>query len=67
MSVPASASSVAAGSGNAAIPAAMTGAEVVATDLTPELSEAGRRDADRHGTRSHSESGSRKPGDKVRL
>ena len=33
---------VAAGSGNAAVPAAMTGAEVVACDLTPELLEAGR-------------------------
>ncbi|MCK8671315.1 class I SAM-dependent methyltransferase [Rhodococcus sp. HM1] len=36
---------VAAGSGNAAIPAALTGATVVATDLTPELFETGRRDA----------------------
>lgn len=41
---------VAAGAGNAAIPAALRGAEVVATDLTPELLdrgrlEAGRRDA----------------------
>jgi SAM-dependent methyltransferase len=33
---------VAAGTGNAAIPAALTGAEVVACDLTPELLEAGR-------------------------
>ena len=33
---------VAAGSGNAAIPAAMMGAKVVASDLTPELFEAGR-------------------------
>ena len=33
---------VGAGSGNAAIPAALTGAEVVASDLTPELFEAGR-------------------------
>jgi len=33
---------VAAGSGNAAIPAALTGAEVVACDLTPPLLEAGR-------------------------
>ena len=32
---------VAAGSGNAAIPAARTGATVVATDLTPELLVAG--------------------------
>jgi len=36
---------VAAGSGNAAIPAALAGASVVASDLTPELFEAGRRDA----------------------
>jgi len=36
---------VAAGSGNAAIPAARAGAHVVASDLTPELLEAGRRDA----------------------
>ncbi|MEU5275095.1 class I SAM-dependent methyltransferase [Streptomyces asoensis] len=34
---------VAAGSGNAAIPAALAGADVVAVDLTPELLEAGRR------------------------
>lgn len=34
---------VAAGSGNAAIPAALAGASVVASDLTPELFEAGRR------------------------
>jgi ubiquinone/menaquinone biosynthesis C-methylase UbiE len=33
---------VAAGSGNASIPAAAIGAEVVASDLTPELLEAGR-------------------------
>ena len=40
---------VAAGSGNAAIPAALTGADVVAADLTPELLEAGRRAAATHG------------------
>jgi ubiquinone/menaquinone biosynthesis C-methylase UbiE len=34
---------VAAGSGNAAIPAALTGATVVAFDLTPELVEIGRQ------------------------
>jgi SAM-dependent methyltransferase len=34
---------VAAGSGNVAIPAALAGARVVASDLTPELFEAGRR------------------------
>jgi ubiquinone/menaquinone biosynthesis C-methylase UbiE len=33
---------VAAGAGNAAIPAALAGASVVATDLTPELLDAGR-------------------------
>jgi SAM-dependent methyltransferase len=33
---------VAAGTGNAAIPAAATGADVIASDLTPELFEAGR-------------------------
>jgi SAM-dependent methyltransferase len=36
---------VAAGAGNTAIPAALTGAEVVASDLTPELFDAGRADA----------------------
>jgi len=36
---------VAAGSGNAAIPAALAGADVVASDLTPELFAAGRREA----------------------
>jgi SAM-dependent methyltransferase len=40
---------VAAGSGNAAIPAALAGASVVASDLTPELLEAGRREAARRG------------------
>ena len=40
---------VAAGSGNAAVPAALTGASVVASDLTPELFGAGREFADRHG------------------
>ena len=39
---------VAAGSGSVAIPAAMTGAEVIATDLTPELLERGRARADEH-------------------
>ena len=34
---------VAAGSGNAAIPAALRGATVVASDLTPELFDSGRR------------------------
>ncbi|WP_314216275.1 class I SAM-dependent methyltransferase [Pseudarthrobacter equi] len=40
---------VASGSGNAAIPAAMMGAKVVASDLTPELFEAGRREAGNRG------------------
>ncbi|MFE9774763.1 class I SAM-dependent methyltransferase [Streptomyces sp. NPDC005931] len=42
---------VAAGSGNAAIPAALAGADVVATDLTPELLETGRRVAAQRGAR----------------
>ncbi|MFC7491438.1 MULTISPECIES: class I SAM-dependent methyltransferase [unclassified Knoellia] len=40
---------VAAGSGNVAIPAARTGADVVATDLTPELLDQGRRLAESEG------------------
>jgi SAM-dependent methyltransferase len=40
---------VAAGTGNVAIRAAETGAEVVASDLTPENFEAGRREASAHG------------------
>jgi len=40
---------VAAGTGNAAIEAAKTGANVVASDLTPELFEAGRARADAAG------------------
>src|SRR5688572_4104017 len=40
---------VAAGSGNASIPAAQRGAEVTASDLTPELFEAGRRRAQAEG------------------
>ena len=40
---------VAAGAGNAALPAAATGADVVACDLTPELLAEGRRQADRRG------------------
>ena len=42
---------VAAGSGNVAIPAAATGAHVIATDLTPELLDRGAADADRLGVR----------------
>ena len=40
---------VAAGSGNVAIPAAATGAHVVASDLTPELLDQGRADAEAAG------------------
>jgi len=40
---------VAAGTGNASVPAALAGAEVVASDLTPELFDAGRAYAARHG------------------
>ena len=40
---------VAAGSGNAAIPAAEAGATVIASDLTPELLEVGRREATARG------------------
>jgi ubiquinone/menaquinone biosynthesis C-methylase UbiE len=40
---------VAAGTGNAAIPAAARGAKVIASDLTPELFEAGRARAETEG------------------
>ena len=40
---------VAAGTGNASLPAAQTGAEVTASDLTPELLEAGRQRAEAEG------------------
>jgi SAM-dependent methyltransferase len=40
---------VAAGTGNASIPAAKAGANVTASDLTPELLEAGRRRAESEG------------------
>lgn len=40
---------VAAGTGNASIPAAQRGAEVTASDLTPELFDAGRRRAEAEG------------------
>src|SRR3954468_15582088 len=40
---------VAAGTGNASIPAAQRGARVTASDLTPELLEAGRRRAEVQG------------------
>ncbi|MCQ1956594.1 class I SAM-dependent methyltransferase [Arthrobacter sp. zg-Y826] len=40
---------VAAGTGNAAIPAAETGADVTASDLTPELLESGKRLAEARG------------------
>jgi SAM-dependent methyltransferase len=42
---------VAAGTGNAAIPAARAGAQVVASDLTPELLAAGQREAAQQGVR----------------
>jgi SAM-dependent methyltransferase len=42
---------VAAGAGNVAIPAAATGARVIATDLTPELLDQGRADASARGVR----------------
>ncbi|MGW5669556.1 class I SAM-dependent methyltransferase [Micromonospora sp. NPDC003776] len=42
---------VAAGTGNAAIPAALAGADVVASDLTPELLEIGRALAAERGAR----------------
>jgi ubiquinone/menaquinone biosynthesis C-methylase UbiE len=42
---------VAAGSGNVAIPAALAGASVVASDLTPDLLERGRQHAAKRGTR----------------
>jgi len=40
---------VAAGTGNAAIPAALAGADVVACDLTPELLESGQQQGARRG------------------
>ena len=40
---------VAAGTGNASLPAARAGARVIASDLTPELFAAGRRRAERAG------------------
>ncbi|MGW0897692.1 class I SAM-dependent methyltransferase [Streptomyces goshikiensis] len=40
---------VAAGSGNAAVPAALAGGVVVASDLTPDLLEVGRREAAARG------------------
>src|SRR5688500_7037212 len=42
---------VGAGSGNAAIPAALAGATVIASDLTPDLLETGRQDAAKVGAR----------------
>lgn len=44
---------VAAGTGNASLPAAETGAEVTASDLTPELLEAGRARAEAAGLSLH--------------
>src|SRR3954454_7942915 len=40
---------IAAGAGNAAIPAARAGGDVVASDLTPELVETGRQAAEASG------------------
>ncbi|MDD7969154.1 class I SAM-dependent methyltransferase [Actinomycetospora lemnae] len=40
---------VAAGTGNVAVPAALAGADVIASDLTPELFPAGRAAAERQG------------------
>ncbi|MFE2052064.1 class I SAM-dependent methyltransferase [Streptomyces sp. NPDC059459] len=40
---------IAAGSGNASIPAALAGGDVVASDLTPELLARGRREAEARG------------------
>jgi ubiquinone/menaquinone biosynthesis C-methylase UbiE len=40
---------VAAGTGNASIPAAKAGAQVTASDLTPELLDAGRARAESEG------------------
>lgn len=48
---------VAAGSGNAAVPAALAGARVTASDLTPELFVAGRAFAARHGVQVEWEEG----------
>jgi len=42
---------VASGTGNAAIPAALAGGHVIASDLTPDLFESGRRDAEARGAR----------------
>src|SRR3954469_24763967 len=42
---------VAAGTGNASLPAARTGADVVACDLTPELLPDGARQAEAEGLR----------------
>jgi SAM-dependent methyltransferase len=48
---------VAAGTGNAAVPAALTGARVVASDLTPEFFAKGREFASRHGVEVEYEQG----------
>lgn len=48
---------VAAGTGNAAVPAALTGARVVASDLTPEFFVKGREFAARHGVNVEFEEG----------
>ena len=56
---------VGAGSGNAAIPAALAGADVVASDLTPDLLETGRQ-ARRAGRRAAALGGGRRGGAAVR-
>lgn len=48
---------VAAGTGNAAIPAALTGADVVASDLTPDLLDVGRTHAAQAGAQLRWEEG----------
>ncbi|WP_407547576.1 class I SAM-dependent methyltransferase [Streptomyces sp. Pv4-95] len=40
---------IAAGSGNSAIPAALAGGDVIASDLTPELLDVGRQEAEERG------------------
>ena len=50
---------VAAGTGNASIPAAQRGATVIASDLTPELLDAGRRWAEATGVAARVDGGRR--------
>src|SRR3954447_3664244 len=53
---------VAAGTGNASLPAAKAGAHVTASDLTPELLEAGRARGEAGGARAGTRAGGLKPG-----